>query len=319
MASVIVVVVIFTGLCGIFSEDTPEIEGTEGMIETAGEFQTQLRGSVKYRIFRHRRQDPNPRTRSLLRRAVTASEQYMATDFPAKTVVLIFDDDAIPADTIGQVRALPGASFFATISHSLSARWVRIEIRPEQESNSDGLKSVLSHEVAHYYWHHHAFDVGTTDFDLDEGAAHFLEYKLGDNYDVWVASQLAKLCVNADPRSGPDYSEAKGLVSALELEFSPEQIERILSDREFIKFFTQLCSDHVQFARYIAAGAFIRAEEIMGSRRFQRAFREIWELSKGSAGEAVDANDVHDILCEHAGSRKCVEISDAFEAFGFKP
>ena len=315
----IVAVIIFGTFCNILSEDAPEIEGTAGMTESAGWFETKIRGNVKYRILRHPREDANPKTELLLKQAISATERFMGTAFPAKTVVLIFDDATIPTDTIGQVRALPGANFLAPISHNLSARWVRIEVRPEQESNSDSLNSVLAHEVAHYYWNHHTFDGDTTDFYLDEGAAHFLEYKLSENSNVWESAQFVKLCIEADSKNGPSESQIIEVLTTLELDYSAAQIRRVLSSDEFTNFFLLLCSEQSQISRYTAAGVLIRAEEIMGRSRFRRAFHEIWKLSKSNSRTAVDVFDIHDVLCSHSGTRRCAQITDAFEEFGFNP
>ena len=315
----IVVVIVIGALCGILGDSAPDIEGTAGMIETTGDFDTQIRGNVKYRIFRHPRKDANPKTELLLKQVISATERYMGTAFPAKTVVLIFDDALIPADTIGQVRALPGASFLAPISHNLSALWVRIEVRPEQESNTAGLKSILAHEVSHYYWNHQLHDGGVIGFDLDEGAAHFLEYQLGDNSEVWEFAQFAKLCVGADPKNGPSEALARDVLTTLELGLSSDQIHRILSSEEFANFFSQICSQPELISRYASAGVFIRAEEILGRSRFKRAFHEIWELSKRDDQTAVDVYDVHDVLCSHTGTQRCDEIAGAFEEFGFEP
>ena len=315
----IIVAIVFGAMCGIWGDSAPDIEGTAGMTETTGDFDTQLRGNVKYRIFRHSRKDANPKTELLLKQAISATERYMGTAFPAKTVVLIFDDATIPADTIGQVRALPGASFLAPISHNLSALWVRIEVRPEQESNTDDLKSILAHEVSHYYWNHQFRDGGVIGFDVDEGAAHFLEYQLGDNSEVWESAQFAKLCTGADPKNGPSEALVRDVLTSLELDLSSDQIRRILSSEEFANFFSQLCSQPSLISRYSSAGVFIRAEEILGRSRFKRAFHEIWELSKNDDQTAVDVYDVHDVLCSHTGTRRCDEITDAFEEFGFEP
>ena len=51
-----------------------ELDGTEGLVETVGEVDTGLRGTVRYRIFRHPESEPDPATASQLRRVVSRPE-----------------------------------------------------------------------------------------------------------------------------------------------------------------------------------------------------------------------------------------------------
>ena len=303
-------------LCDFATEDGLELERTNGMVETTGEFDVERRGTVEYRIFRHPEQIPNARIGLLLKRAVADTERYLEAAFPAKTVVLIFDDTEISEDRLGQLRLLPGAGFFAPISHGLSARWIQMEVRTDQESDTDSLRTVLTHEVAHYYWHHQPDVDAQEDFFLDEGAAHYLEYKLGDNDEIGTSARLAGICIQIDPQKGPTQSHLRDVALALDLDVADSGMTQLLTNREFAESISQLCSDKELTGRYRAAGVFIEAEELMGSTKFRRAFREIWEASKDTA---QDASDVYDVLCIHAATRKCEGIEEAFEEYGFEP
>ncbi len=192
---VVVAVIIASALCGLAEEEEIELDKTEGMVETVGEFEVDRRGTIRYRIFRHPEQEPNAKTKLLLIRAVAGTERYMASAFPAKTVALIFDDTDISVDHVGHLRVLPGAGFFAPISHNLSAQWIQMEVRPHQERDTDSLQAIL----AHYYWHHQLDDV--SGFWLDEGAAHFLEHELGGADWVKKSSEATKRCLTGARRS----------------------------------------------------------------------------------------------------------------------
>ena len=286
------------------------------MVETVGEVDTGLRGTVKYRIFRHPESEPDPTTASQLRRTVARTERYMGAAFPAKTVVLVFNDSAISQDMLGQFRYLPGASFFGPISHNLAAQWMRMEIRPEQENESDSLKSVLAHEVAHYYWHHGSASAAEQDFHLDEGAAHFLEYKLGGNEAIRTSAQLAGVCKEIKPRESLTRAQVRAVVEALEIKATTAERRFLQASTEFSDLVSWLCLQPEFVARYSTAGVFIQAEEIMGPSEFQHAFQDIWETSKG---RDVNPPDAHDAFCGRTTRTKCKEITSAFLKNGFDP
>ncbi len=303
-------------LCDFATENELELEKTEGMVETVGEFETGRRGTVRFRVFRHPEQARNAKTRLSLIRAVSRIERYMATAFPAKTVVLNFDDTELPENYLGQTRILRGASILAPISHSLSAQWIQIDIRPDQEEDTDYLRSVLAHEVAHYYWHHQPAVYGREAFFLDEGAAHYLEYKIGGNEEIRTSAQLARICRRTDPQTGPNESQLKAIATALDIGLSAAEKRQLATNREFAKAVSLLCSDDELLGRFGAAGVLIEAEKIMGPTGFQRAFREIWEASRDYA---QDASDVRDALCDQATTRKCERITAAFKNYGYDP
>jgi len=240
----------------------------------------------------------------------------MGTEFPAKTVVLVFTDDGISGNRLGHFRALPGASVFGQLSHSLSATWMRMEVRPDLEDGSDSLMDVLTHEVAHYYWHHRFASRAGQKFDLDEGAAHFLEYKLGGNEEVRMSAQLAAVCQGIYRSEETSSSQWRSIISILDPDLSDAQIRWLQSSEEFIEQVLGVCRQREFLSRYGSAGAFIQAEEIMGASLFRQAFREVWESSKD---DALDAPDVRDALCARTTWGKCEAITAAFAAYGFEP
>jgi hypothetical protein len=316
VAAVVTLSIIAGLLCAVSGDASPELDGTEGMVETVGEVETGLRGTIKYRIFRHPESEPEPSTASLLRRAVARTERYMGEAFPAKTAVLVFDDSHISQDMLGQFRYLPGASFFGSISHSLASQWMRMEIRPDQEKDLESLKSVLAHEVAHYYWHHQAPSAGQQDFLLDEGAAHFLEYKLGGNGAIATSAQLAGVCKEIRSRELLTRSQLRDVVNALDIKTTTAERRLLQASSEFSALVSWLCSQPEFVSRYSTAGIFIQADRTMGPSDFQNAFQDIWEASKSGA---LDHSDVLDTLCAHTSRLKCGEIKSAFLEYGFVP
>ena len=240
----------------------------------------------------------------------------MGTAFPAKTVVLVFDDSRISQDIVGQFLYLPGASFFGPISHRLAAQWMRMEIRPDQENDSNSLKSVLAHEVAHYYWHHQSPSVVQQDFHLDEGAAHFLEYKLAGNEAIRASSQLAVVCRQIKPQQELTRSQLRDVIGALDIKATTAERRLLQASSEFSALVSWLCSQPEFVARYSTAGLFIRAEEVMGPSEFQGAFRDIWEASRQ---RSLEPPDVRDALCNQTTRLKCERIAFVFLDQGFGP
>ena len=94
-----------------------------------------------------------------IRDAVEFAEGIMGLPLPVEHVVVVFDEDAVPAGA-------NGANYGFAFSYS-----------PEYETRQGTsewrvLQSGFIHELAHYYWHGHAGWI-------DEGVANTFEYVYG--------------------------------------------------------------------------------------------------------------------------------------------
>ena len=90
----------------------------------------------------------NPNTMDLMEEAVRGVESFMDLPMPTQMVAVLFADSVIPG--------YDGTNFGSGIA-----------ILPEHEEDQDGLRNIMAHEVAHYYW------VGNRDW-VDEGMSELI-------------------------------------------------------------------------------------------------------------------------------------------------